>query len=171
MNHLKKYFFLVLFFLIIFFGCDKGLEPIGSNQVQFGFGGKITFIGLWPDSIKRTHLIVFKDTLKSYLDFYPPNLSGVSDTIPFGSSFFNYKSFEKFLIPILEGEYKYIAVVQSSKSELSLLRSDWKVIGIYFSKIFPSQYGTLNLTANTFTDSINIICDFNNLPIQPPGGY
>jgi len=48
----------VLFSLLIFFlpGCEGGIEPLTEET---GFGGKIIFMGQWPDSVTRTHLVVF----------------------------------------------------------------------------------------------------------------
>ncbi len=45
-------------------GCDKGIAPVSEETQQAGFSGTINFVGTWPDSIKRTHLVVFKDPVK-----------------------------------------------------------------------------------------------------------
>ena len=60
--------------VVIFYSCDKGIEPLPSNDLRTGFGGRITFIGQWPDSVTRTHLVVFKDPLISVSDFNVFNL-------------------------------------------------------------------------------------------------
>ncbi len=86
------------FFILILNGCDGGIEPQPENT-QTGFAGKITFIGQWPDSVKRTHLIIFKDPLLSISDFSAFNLSYVSVEIPFGSSEYNFSSLDSSVIP------------------------------------------------------------------------
>jgi hypothetical protein len=160
--------------VVIFYSCDKGIEPLPSNDLRTGFGGKITFIGQWPDSVKRTHLVVFASPLNSVSDFNITNLRFVSQEIPFGSSEYIYSSRDSSVIPgtgkFQAGNYAYVAVAQSFTEEVLLERRYWFVAGLYFNSGDFTNPGTLSIPENTYVDNINIICDFDSPPPQPPGG-
>ncbi|MDX9923760.1 MAG: hypothetical protein RBS48_03265 [Ignavibacteriaceae bacterium] len=162
---------IILLFLIN--GCDKGIEPADEITSPTGFKGKVTFTGNWNNNIKRTHLVVFKKPINKDEDFFPPNLTFVIDSIPKGSSQFNYNSLENNYIEsftISAGEYSYVVVAQSNSPELSLLRKDWVVVGVYCENGDQSKPKKLIINAGKITDDININVDFNNPPPQPPGG-
>lgn len=165
--------FVLLIVPFIYIGCDKGIEPQPEKKGT-GFGGKITFVGQWPDSVTRTHLVVFKDPLNSVGDFNIFNLRFVSDEIPFGVIEFNYSSLDPNVIPgegeFQPGDYAYAAVAQQTTEDVSLNRADWFVVGVYYKNNDTSSPGILSIPADTFVENINIICDFNNPPPQPPGG-
>jgi hypothetical protein len=166
---------LSLFLLVVlFYSCDNGIEPLPSNDLRTGFGGKITFIGQWPDSVTRTHLVVFKDPLISVSDFNVFNLRFVSQEIPVGSSEYIYSSLDSSVIPgtgeFQAGNYAYVAVAQSFTQDVSLERSNWFVVGLYLNEGDSVNPGTLSIPENTYVENINIICNFNNPPPQPPGG-
>ena len=79
--------------LLFFLSCnDHGIEPKTELPESTGFSGKITFLGVWPDSIKRTHIVVFKDPLLTSLDFNILNLKYVSYEIPYGTRVFFYNT-------------------------------------------------------------------------------
>ncbi len=155
--------------LLFVYGCNKGLSPISAEQ-KAGFSGTITFIGNWPEGITRTHLVVFEHELKSSADFNIINLKYVSLEIPYGVKTYNFSSSDSSYIPISAGTYEYVAVVQSKAPDLSLSRSDWFVAGVYYGNNGTSKPGVLEIPENTLVRNINIICDFNNPPPQPPGG-
>jgi hypothetical protein len=165
---------LILFLIPILLsgGCGKGISP--EPESAAGFGGKITFTGTWPDSIARTHIVLFKDPLLAAGDFNILNLKFVSREIPYESSEFNYSSLDSAIVPqqgsLSAGEYSYLAVAMSKTPELSLDRIDWFVAGIYFLNGDTTKPGLLRIPEKTFVKNINIICDFNNPPVQPPGG-
>jgi len=71
---------------------------------------------------------------------------------------------------IESGEYSYIGVAQQSTVELSLSRKDWIVAGVYYANGDTTQPGKLTIPENTMVRNINIICNFDNPPPQPPGG-
>ena len=98
------------------------------------------------------------------------NLGFVSDSIPYGISSIFYSSLKNPLLEILPGVYSYVAVAQSSTPTISLTRKDWKVVGIYYSNGNNSNPGKLIISKNEFVPNINITCDFDNPPPQPPGG-
>jgi len=170
----KKYFYLLLILinLQVFTGCGKGISPasVESEQQKAGFSGTITFIGAWPDSVLRTHIVVFKNPLNSIGDFNILNLSYLSLPIPTGTKSFNFSSLDSSYIPIGAGEYSYIAVAQSKTPQVSFNRVDWYVVGVYYADGDSTQPGKLIVPENTIIHNINIICDFNHLPPQPPGG-
>ncbi|MDO8548885.1 MAG: hypothetical protein Q7S39_01870 [Ignavibacteria bacterium] len=167
-----RFFIFYSIIILILNGCDDGIEPQPENK-QTGFGGKITFIGQWPDSVTRAHLVVFKDPLNSVGDFSPANLRFVSQEIPKDSIEYNYSSLDSTVVlggEFMPGDYAYVAVAQSSKQDVSLNRADWFVVGLYYNVGDTTKPGMLHIPENTFVDNINIVCDFNNPPPQPPGG-
>lgn len=164
--------FFTLTALLLINGCDKGIEPEPEKPTgPSGFSGKITFVGSWPEGIKRTHLVVFKNPIQKSEDFFPPNLSFVSDSIPYKSTEFSYNSIENNFLPILQlvpGEYSYVVVAQSKTPEISLDRKDWFVVGVYCVNGDQTKPAKLIIQANKITENINIVVDFNNPPPQPP---
>jgi hypothetical protein len=178
---MKKVFMKRILFIIfllsaigIFTTCDKGIEPEPEKPVfneKMGFEGKVEFIGNWPEGIKRTHLVVFKESIKTSADFFPPNLSFVVDSIPYRSRSFQYNSNENNFIPLFQLEpttYKYIVIAQSKTPEISLDRKDWFIAGIYYNPGNNSEPGTLTLQEGKMLREVNIVVDFNSPPPQPP---
>jgi len=169
---LVKYFILLLPFLLIL-GCNKGIVPnsIEEEQQKAGFSGTITFKGTWPDSVKNTLVIVFINPLTSPGSFSVFNVGYISHPIPYGVTEYNFSTLiDSGFVPIQAGSYSYVAIAQSKKSILSLNRSDWIVAGFYYSNEDTTQPGKLEIPQNTLVKDVNIICDFNNPPPQPPGG-
>ena len=154
--------------------CDKGIEPKDENE-QTGFGGTVTFIGEWPVEIKRMFIVVFKDPLLAATDFTINNLKFLSLEIPLGVQTYNFSSLDSSYIPqnpgpFLPGSYAYVAVAYQTTENLSLARRDWFVGGIYYTNGNTSQPGTMVIIENVFLENVNILCDFDNPPPQPPGG-
>lgn len=168
-----KLFFIAAFILFAA-GCGEGIEPgldPVTNPRLFGFAGTIDFIGDWPDSVMRTHIVVFRNPLLTAADFNPLNLAFVSDSIPYNTQSFRYFSTVNPMFPIaLAGEYKYVAVVQSKAISLSLNREDWYVVGLYQAPPNSGTPAAINIPSAGIVDNINIVCDYNNPPPQPPGG-
>jgi len=160
--------FLLTFSLI---SCDKGLSPDLADP-ETGFGGKITFTGTWDPEITQTHIVAFKDPLLTESDFNVFNLIFVSVLIPWSSVTYDYSTNdESSLLSIIEpGDISYIAVAQSLKDTITLNREDWIVVGLYYSKEDSTNPGLLTIPEATFVDNINVLCDFDNPPPQPPGG-
>ncbi len=161
-----------LFLILYLIGCDKGIEPLPGTQS--GFSGKIIFIGQWPDSITRTHLVIFKDPLNSISDFSLQNIRYISEEIPFGTTEYIYNSRDSAVLPeagfSTPGNYSYVAVAQTAKQDVSLNRVDWFVAGLFYNDGDTTKPGVLYIPENTLVKNINITCDFNNPPPQPPGG-
>lgn len=164
--------YVFLFALLV--SCDKGIEPYPEplDPENTGFSGTISFKGEWPEGIARTHLVLFKEKIVDSTDFFPPNLSYVSNDIDSGTVTLEYNSKENNLlgVEISPGTYEYLVVAQSTKEELSLNRSDWFVIGVFYSGNNTSQPGKLVVQEGRMTSNVDIFCDFDNPPPQPPGG-
>ncbi|MBU1095691.1 MAG: hypothetical protein CVV23_13900 [Ignavibacteriae bacterium HGW-Ignavibacteriae-2] len=160
-----------IFLLLLIYSCDGGLSPNIEENIKPGFGGKITFIGSWNKDINLTYIVLFKDPLLTESDFNANNLKFVSDPIPKGTKEFFYNTIDnKSFGKIDPGQYAYLAVVQSPALILNLTRSSWTVAGIYTDVSNNLPQGKIIVTATEFSNDVNIVCDFNNPPPQPPGG-
>jgi hypothetical protein len=156
-------------FIIFLNGCDKGISPEPEAlPKEAGFGGSIIFKGNWPQGVTRTHIVAFRTPLLSSKDFNILNLAFVSDSIPYSTRQIVYSSLINPTVPIKSGNYAYLAVAQSKTPALSLERKDWYIIGVYYVNNDTTRPGVLNIPADTFIPDINITCDFNNPPSQPP---
>jgi len=168
---------LIITVLILFIGgCDKGIEPEPPSTTPpgvTGFSGTVTFAGNWPDSVKLTLLVVFKQQLVNPADFGLPNLSFVVGPIPLNSTVFNYSSdvnsYSSFFT-LAPGQYNYVVVAQSKKESISLDRKDWFIVGVYSIGNNQSQPATMTIEDGRMTTGVDIKVDFSNLPPQPPGG-
>ena len=168
---------IVCFFITLVSCCDTehGIAPKPLVEQKFGFGGNLVFYGAWPDSITRIVIIAFKDPLISPDDFVIQNVGFLSFELPLGIQTYQYSSLDSAIIPLIPFEsppsvYHYVAVAQQSTEVLSLARKDWFVTGIYTANGDPTMPGILTVQENSYVDNINIYCDFENPPPQPPGG-
>ncbi len=159
----------VLVILLITGGCNKGIEPRPADEVP-GFGGRITFIGAWPDSIQRSYVVVFDSLLESPDDFNLFNLRFISGEIPYGVTSYDFDSRDSALIHIDPGVYSYVAVVQQKTIQPSFDPGDWIVAGIYYAYGDTTHPGQLIIPDKSFVKNVDIRCDFNNPPPQPTGG-
>ncbi len=163
---MKKLLFFILAFILV--NCNGGIEP---GLQQPGFSGTIYFKGEWPDSVNLTILVLFKNELKDSSDFSAENLSYVSELIPKGVKKYQYNTLKNSLFGKVDaGTYDYLAVAQSPKKTISLSRADWTIAGIYYSPTDSTHPGKVIIPENTFVEHLDITCDFNNPPPQPPGG-
>jgi hypothetical protein len=168
---MRNFYYIIILIILIFISCDEGLSPDLADE-EVGFGGTITFSGEWDQTINQTHVVVFKQPLLDVSDFNVFNLKYVSSSIPNGTTSYKYSTNdEEALISSIEpGTVSYIAVAQSLKDTITLNREDWIVIGIYYEEGDSLQPGSLIIPEAGFVGNVNIYCDFNNLPPQPPGG-
>ena len=167
---------IIICFFMIMVSCDSdhGIAPKQIEDTEFGFGGNLVFYGAWPDSIKRIILVVFKDPLIDPGDVVITNIGLLSFELPLGVQTYQYSSLDSALIPLIQYDippsvYHYIAVVQQSTDELSLDLKDWFVTGVYYADGDTITPGILTIPEDTFVEDINIYCDFDNPPPQPPG--
>lgn len=175
MMQMKRLFLILLLLTltILTSRCDKGIEPNPIHVSKPGFEGTVTFTGNWPDSVKLTLLVVFKNRLVTDQDFFPPNLSFAIGPIPNGTADYPYNSDDNSystLFTLAPGQYNYVVVAQSTKEEISLDRKDWFIVGVYCVNGDQSQPKTLIIEDGKRTQNVNINVDFNNPPPQPPGG-
>ncbi|MGE5399782.1 MAG: hypothetical protein ACM3S2_05215 [Ignavibacteriales bacterium] len=169
MNNKVTFFLLPL--LLLFYGCGGGISPEPENPpLQTGFGGTVIFKGTWPENVRRTHIVAFKNPLNSPSDFNALNLAFVSDSIPYGVTNIVYSSLINPLLEIKPGKYSYVAVAQSGTQTISLDRKDWTVVGIFYAVNDTTKPGELVIPEGKFIGDVDIICDYNNPPPQPPGG-
>ena len=164
-----------LFIIVVSCDAEHGIAPKPIDETEFGFGGNLVFYGAWPDSIKRIILVVFKDPLLEPSDFVITNIGFLSTELPLGVQTYQYSSLDSSLIPLIQYDsppsvYNYVAVAQQSTEQLSLDRKDWFVTGVYYANGDTTMPGILTIPEDTFVDDINIYCDFDNPPPQPPGG-
>jgi hypothetical protein len=66
------------------------------------------------------------------------------------------------------GTYAYVAVAQSAAEILSLKREDWFVVGVYSEPDGAAK--PLVIGEGETLEGVDIFCDFDNPPPQPPGG-
>ena len=148
--------------------CNEGIAPL-EEGIDPGFSGTITFMGEWPTDIYDTYIVLFKNALEEASDFSIINLQYVSESIPSGTTLYEYNTLLNVTLGEVEaGTYEYLAVAQLKTPELSLNRSDWVVVGVYFTGGDFVNPATLVVPQNSFLENINITCDFNNPPPQPP---
>lgn len=163
-----KYIFTVTF--LFYLSCGEGIEPL-PEIAEPEFAGKITFIGEWPQDSVRTHIVLFKEALEDSSDFNIVNLGFISTEIPDGTAEFFYNTVDNSVLGEIEArEYAYLAVAQSATESLSLLRKDWFVIGVYCNETDLVCTGRIEIPSGAYLQNIDIVCDFNNPPPQPPGG-
>lgn len=180
MNHRTKIKFLIVsivYLVIVTFSCNSehGIAPKPNGEQEFGFGGNIVFYGAWPDSIRRMVLIVFKNPLTSPNDFVLQNIRLLSLELPLNVQSIQYSSIDSSIIPLIPDDispsvYNYVVVAQQSTDEVSLARKDWFVSGVYYAAGDTSSPGILTIPEDTYIENVNIYCDFDNPPPQPPGG-
>ena len=169
---MKLKIFTFILALILLISCDHGIAPPGAMPaVEPGFSGKVTFTGSWPCNVYETYVVLFKNPLLDSLDFNIQNLYFVSAPIPAGSKefLFSTKDSRNVISNVKPGHYSYLAVAQQLKP-YSFNRKDWFVAAVYYPDGDSSKAGEFNLPENTFLKNINILCDFNHPPVQPPGG-
>ena len=82
---------------VFLLSCDHGIEPLPPQTS--GFGGTINFVSDWPDSVKRSFLVVFKNPLISDTNFTITNLRYLSREIPLGVQSHKFSSLDSAYIP------------------------------------------------------------------------
>ncbi len=157
--------------LIVAVSCDHGIAPLPLVKVEPGFSGTIKFLGTWPAGVVQTHVVLFKNPLRDSTDFNVTNIKYISESIPFGVKEYSYstKSSGAAISNVTPGDYGYLAVAQSKKA-LSLNRKDWFIVGVFVPNGDSTKAGKFTLPENTFLKNVDIICDFDHPPVQPPGG-
>ena len=158
--------FPVLLINLILVGCEEqGLNP---NKIsEPGFGGTISYISKIPvDSLHDLRIVAvpyfpvdttFEEVLAKIINrviAYSENIMSTADS---GKSV-EYKLFVK------PQTYFYVAMVQQyGSNELH----DWKVVSVYGYSASTLSPKSVVVRDDEFTQGINFIVDFYNLPPQP----
>jgi hypothetical protein len=172
---INKLFIGVILLVFSVISCDQGISPLPEKPETTGFEGNITFVNVWPDSIRRTHIVIFKNPLLQPSDFVITNLKFLTHEIPFGVQSYKFSSLDTTIIPptpgpFEPGEYAFVGVAHQTTEEISLARKDWFISGIYYTNNDTTKPGILKIEDGKITRNVNIIVDFNKYPKQPPGG-
>ncbi len=145
-------------------GCDHGLTPPAEVPAGIsGISGTILYTN-WPDlqTIKNLKIVVFKkfppgdilgEVLSGEATAYPPDLN---KSLPKGVDSTTY------VIELKSGVYEYVVVAQQFGGLY-----DWRAVGQYDTTAQDSLPTAIEVPANIFLEKIDIVVDFNNLPIQP----
>ncbi len=147
-------------------GCDQGLAPqIQTRQIPpYGISGTIYFKN-WPpaDSILDLRLAalqrypvqdLFGEILQGRAR-YSPALA------PYGVDSLNYTLI---LNPLPPGEFPLVGVAEQFGPNL---RTDWRVVGIYYAMGDTTKPGTVTVPADSIVPGINVTVDFLHLPPFP----
>jgi hypothetical protein len=156
-------------FMLLWSGCDKGLEPLNEPS---GFSGVIRLRN-WPppDSALELRLVAFES--------YPSDTSSIIRALfagqavvypPVGST-----GFPKFVDSIAyvfsnEGaiikvaEYDYIALAWRYGTNFLV---DWRPAGVYTLNPETFEPASVRVLLHRITPGIDIDVDFHNLPPKP----
>ena len=161
--------FIFLFIIIIIFtnNCDHGLTPPEPEKEITGISGTI-FYQNWPpvDSIYDLRLVIFKN--------YPPGdifsevMNGKAVVHPaIGESHLPYQvDTTSYFTELAAGNYQYIVVAQQVQADL-YARESWRVVGQYDTTLTDTLPTPILVIQDSILAKINIIVDFDHLPVQP----
>jgi hypothetical protein len=155
--------------MMILSGCSHGLGPTSAPPVQSGFGGTVYFVSGWPpsDSVYNIRVVAFRDyppqnilqeILQKRAIYYPSDLTTKIldvDSLP-------YHFYSPDVVP--PDTFRYVVVAMQYGSNVY---TDWKVVGAYGYSGAVGEPKSVMVSANTFTNGININVDFQNLPPTP----
>ncbi|MCB0281818.1 MAG: hypothetical protein KDF60_04495 [Calditrichaeota bacterium] len=155
-------FVLVLFFLIT---CDHGIAPDNESSSITGISGSVYFRN-WPpaDSIKLLKMVVFynfppKDILSEVLNdsafAYP---TALTESLPYGIDSLHYE------MELKAGRYGYIVIAQQYGDDIF---NDWRAVGQHDKTPADSLPTAVFVEKGILKTNIDIIVDFNQLPVQP----
>ncbi len=162
-------YLLAIVVVLVLLSCEGGLEP--PSLVEPGFGGTITFVReTWPprDSLVNLWLIASQlyplDSIKVFTGIFsnPPLIyiyPALDQNLPLFVDAASYS------FPLPPAEYKYIAVIQHFKSDISA--QALRVVGLYGSGSNPQQPLAVTVRDFEFVNDINITVNFYKLPPQP----
>lgn len=146
---------LLLALLLIYTGCDHGLEP--PDALPLGsIRGTVTYVGPWPprDSLNDLRFVALpfvpRDTLDLFRDL---NQLVFSDRLAFNVPV---DSIDTFFVEGVPAQiYVYSGVAQQFTTNLF----DWRPVGL--ADLFQVHPGVVT--------ELSIFVDFNNIPPFPPG--
>ena len=159
----------LLVLTLIWFGCDKGLEPLNEPS---GFSGVIRFKNwLPPDSVLELRLVAFERYPSDTSNIIRALLSGEAVVYPPVGA----KGFEMYVdsIPYVfsnEGAVikvtKYEYVVVAHRYGTNFL-ADWRPAGVYTTTPNSFEPAPVLVLLHRIVPDINIDVDFHNPPPKP----
>ncbi len=150
---------LVLFCVIPFSGClDHGLGPTGLSEADTltGFSGTVSFVGGWPDDSKECRLVIYRDYPRTVIDVMNP---ANWDSIPLFVDSFDY------FMPMEPDSYEIVFVAFLTEGGMWGLNS---VAGVYYEQSDSSWPAGVLVKEGEITEGIDILVDFDNIPIPVP---
>ncbi len=148
-------FFLLLALLLIYTGCDHGLEP--PDAPPFGsIRGTVTYVGPWPssDSLRDLRFVALPFVPRDTLDLFRELSQLVfSERLDY---YVRPDTFDTFFIDSVQAQiYVYSGVAQKFSQNLF----DWRPVGL--ADLFQVRPGEVT--------ELSITVDYNNIPPFPPG--
>ncbi len=160
---------ILLVLVPLLLACDGGLAP--PPLVEPGIGGTVTFAqNTWPprDSLVNLWIVASQvyplDSAKVFAGIIanPPTIyiyPALDRSLPL------YVDSLQYTFPLPPATYRYIAVLQRHRDELSI--RSLRVVGLYTAGGNSSQPNVVTVRPFEFVGSINIHVDFHNPPPQP----
>lgn len=172
MHRINFLSFLLIPFLFLGPGCDKGLEPPTGET---GFSGVIHFTN-WPsaDSVRELRLVAFEQfpsdstgILTSLLTgraaLFPPDLSS-KGSLPKFVDTAQYTFTTKNGINLQVQEYAYVVIAQQYGPNVF---TDWRPAGVYTLKANSFDPTPVRVLLHRVVQNIDILVDFHNPPPKP----
>ena len=144
--------FLLLALLLIYTGCDHGLEPPDAPPVG-SIRGTVTYVGPWPpsDSLRDLRFVALPFVPRDTLDLFR-ELS----QLVFSERLAYYVQADTFFVDSVQAQlYVYSGVAQKFSQNLF----DWRPVGL--ADLFQVRPGEVT--------ELSIRVDFDNIPPFPPG--
>lgn len=159
----------LIFFCCILWSCDDGIAPITTSSGEsvakaYGFRGTVDFRN-WPpqDSIVDLRVVAFISSSPS--DIIGEVLSGraeYSETLqPYAADSIPYTLYLRRIQP---GLVRYIVVAQQYGPDI---QADWRVLTLYNQDADTTKPDSLLIIADSVLTGINLLVDFNNIPLLP----
>ncbi len=149
----KSYFLCAI--LLIFLGCEGGLEPPQPAPPSGAIEGFVEYIGKWPspDSLFDLRFVAFKTPPQSPADFF--DLSN----LVFSNRLTYYVDDDQFFIEDVDNDtYRYNVIAHQYGQ---VVTANWRPVGLY-----RSNNGIFTVRGDTIQISITV--DFSDLPPFPP---
>jgi hypothetical protein len=170
MRNVYPVFVLMLFGVLVFPGCDEGIQAPPENSAAggprvSGFSGTIRYKN-WPppDSLVDLRLVAFTqfpptnivaDALTGKAIVYPP--IGQS-SLPFNVDTVHY------FVPAVAGVYPYVVVAQQYGSNVF---QDWRAVGQYDLDTNLAVPSAIQVPTDDTLKHVDINVDFSHRPPQP----
>lgn len=141
--------------LLIFWGCEGGLEPPPPAPPSGAIEGFVEYVGEWPspDSLFDLRFVAFKTPPQSPADFFD------FDNLVFSSRLNYYVDNDPFFIEDVDNDtYRYNVIAHQYGQNVT---ANWRPVGIYLD-----NNGIFTVRGDTIQIAITV--DFSDLPPFPP---